>query len=128
MPATSVLAESPPAVPAAAGPLPSVSSEVTRPVPVPIVLPRTVWPAGAVHAVVDDDLSAQYERTHESEPVTVTVGVRVRRRRRSCRTPSQCAETAPAFAYAASRRSILLAALAVTVTAEPASAAVAAFV
>ena len=46
--------------PAAAEGLPeSEATEVMRPGPVPSARARWVWPAGRVHAVVPDDLSAQ---------------------------------------------------------------------
>ena len=59
VPARSVGAVSPPAGPGGATPPPSVSSEVIRPLDAPIDTLRTLCPAGAVHAVVEDDLSAQ---------------------------------------------------------------------
>ena len=59
VPARSVVAVSPPAGPGGATPPPSVSSEVIRPLDAPIDTLRTLCPAGAVHAVVEDDLSAQ---------------------------------------------------------------------
>ena len=74
-PATSVVAVSEPTVPGDAGAPPSVSSEVTRPAAVPIEVLRTVCPAGAVQAVVADDLSAQYETTQLPGVVTVAAGV-----------------------------------------------------
>ena len=66
-----VLAVRLPDAPAATGPPESTSSEPYRPDPVPTELSRTDTPPGAVHAVVAEDLSAQYVAT-QSPAAAVT--------------------------------------------------------
>ena len=73
--AASVVAVRPPAGPVGNGaPLSARSAEV-RPLPEPICSARVTVPAGAVQLVVVDDLSAQYDTSHDPAALTFTVGV-----------------------------------------------------
>jgi hypothetical protein len=83
------VAVSPPCFPAGAGPALSVASEVIRPPPVPNEVLRTVWPVGAIQAVVADVLSAQYDTT-QAEAGSSSTGV-------TC-DPVNAVSAAPAYA------------------------------
>ena len=73
-PGWSVVAVRPPAGPAPAMP-PSVAMELIRPLPEPLSTDCTVWPAGAAHAVIAEDLPDQTETTTSPLEGTVVVGV-----------------------------------------------------
>ena len=70
----SAVAVCPGQVPGAKAAPESASSEVTRPLPVPIDSARWTWPAGGVQVVVAELLSAKYETTHEPPVVTLNDG------------------------------------------------------
>ena len=73
--AASAVAPSPAQVPVGAAAPESASSEVMRPLPVPMDRARWTCPPGGVHVVVAELLSAQNETTHEPGVATLTDGV-----------------------------------------------------
>ncbi len=68
-------AVSPPDVPIGTGDPLSVDKDVIRPPPVPTDWSRRTAPAGSVHPLPAEDLSAQYETSHAPAEGTDTVGV-----------------------------------------------------
>jgi hypothetical protein len=73
--AASVVAVNPPALPTATGPPLSASNDEIRPPPEPITSERDVTAAGGTQSVVADDLSDQYDTSHDPASGTDTVGV-----------------------------------------------------
>ena len=69
-----VVAVRPPAVPAASEPV-SAAAAVTWPERVPTLWLRSATPAGRVHPVLSDDLSAQYDTSVLPAVATGTTGV-----------------------------------------------------
>src|SRR5215211_1708138 len=116
--AESAVPVNPPCPPAAAGPPVSVDSVQIRPPPVPNEVLRTVCPAGAVHAVVAEELSAQYDTIHAAALVVIR-GVTCAAVDTVSATPASVATMDPVGAvprYAVSRMSVLASAASVTLT------------